>query len=297
MPRHKTLSRKRVAVALLTGVVLVVTGTVLRGGSHTSQRRVGIVGGVPVASSTLPALSYVRIRWGRRVVQCAGALVTGNAILTAAHCLENSHTGRVAAAAQVRVLVGHLDNANAHHPGLTIRRVVTFDRPQLGTENADVAILVMDAPTTLPPIILTSEDSWSGAPGAEMIGWSADNLLPHAVLDIQFSRPEKVAAQTIVQTSGWCEENVSHFNPRYDICAIHPPSYNTGGCVGASGSPLIANGVSPPVEIGMMIRGSVGCSTRRPTVFIRISAVRGWITSHLTAFIASDGNDTNATGL
>jgi secreted trypsin-like serine protease len=293
---HKTKIGKYATVTVLTGVAMVVAAAALRGGTHTPQRRIGIIGGVPIKNSTLPALAYVRTRWWHRVAQCTGTLVAPNAVLTAAHCVENSRTGRVAAAAQIRVLVGRLSGANVHHPGLTIGRVVVFDGSGPVTESADVALLVMGTPTTQLPILLASGDHWLGAPQAEMIGWSTDELLPRAVLDTQFSRPEKVIAQTVVQTSGWCEERVSHFNPQYDICTIDPPSYNTGGCVGASGSPLVASNMSPTVEVGMVIRGPAGCSTHRPTVFVRISAVRGWIAAQLATTSTLDDNDTSVTG-
>ncbi len=292
----KARTRIWVSATVLTAVVVVIAVAALRGGTRTLQPRAGIIGGVSVASTTLPALTYVRIRWRHSIVQCTGTLVAPNAILTAAHCLESSRTGKVAAAAQVRVLVGHLDDANARHPGLTIGRVVIFGRSRSAANSADVALLVMDTSTTLSPILLASEGRWSGAPRAEMIGWSAGELLTRAILDSQFSQPEKVVAQTVVQTSGWCEEKVWHFSPRYDICAIDPPSYNTGGCVGASGAPLVASNTSPAVEIGMVIRGSDGCSTHRPTVFIRISAVRGWINAQLATVGTLNSNYTKTNG-
>ena len=117
-----------------------------------------------------------------------------------------------------------------------------------------------------------------------------------AVLPNELSRPEKVVAPTVVQASGWCEAKVWNFNARYDLCAIDPPSYSTGGCVGASGAPLVASNMSPTVEIGMVIKGPAGCSPRRPTVFMRISAIRGWITAQLAAASALDGKDTGMTG-
>jgi trypsin len=267
--RDKARARIWVFVAVVT-VVVVIAVVALRGNAHTSQRRVGIIGGVPVASSTLPALTYLHVRWGHAVVQCAGTLVAPNAVLTAAHCVENSHTGKVAGAAQVRVLVGHLSSASARHPRSTVRRVVVFGGPRYPTESVDVALLVMSTLTTPSPIPLASEDSWSGAPRADMVGWSTSNLLPGAVLDAHFSHPEKVIAPTVVQTSGWCEAKVWNFNARYDLCAMDPPSYGTGGCVGASGAPLVASNMSPTVEIGMVIKGPAGCSPRRPTVFMRI---------------------------
>lgn len=129
-----------------------------------------------------------------------------------------------------------------------------------------------------------------------MVGWATGDLLPRAVFDAQFSHPEKVIAPTFVQTSGWCKAKVWNFDAKYDLCAIDPPSYSTGGCVGASGGPLVASNMSPAAEIGMMIRGPAGCSPHRPTVFIRISAIRGWITAELAAANALDGRDTGTTG-
>jgi secreted trypsin-like serine protease len=284
-----------VVVAVLT-VVMVIAVAALRENAHTSQRRVGIIGGVPVASSTLPALAYVRIRWGHAVVQCTGTLVAPSAVLTAAHCLESSRTGKVAAAAQVRVLVGRLSATSARHARLIVRRVVVFGGLPHSTESGDVALLLMNTSAPRSPIPLSSGDGWLGAPRADMVGWSTSNLLPRAVFGAHFSRPEKVIASTIVQTSGWCEANVGSFNARYDLCAVDPPSYGTGGCVGASGAPLVASNASPAVEIGMVIEGPAGCSPRRPTVFIRISAIRGWITAQLAADNAQGGKNIGTTG-
>jgi secreted trypsin-like serine protease len=294
--RDKARVRIWVSVAVLIAVAVVIAATALGGDAHKSQPRAGIVGGVPVASTTLPALAYVRIRWQRSIAQCTGTLVAPNAILTAAHCLESSSTGNVAAAAQVRVLVGHLSDASERHPGLTIKRIIVFRGSRYPTDGADVALLVMNTPTTLSPIPLASGDRWSAAPRAEMVGWSTDELLPRAILDSQFSQPEKVIAPTVVQTSGWCEAKVWHFGARYDLCAIDPPSYSTGGCLGASGTPLVASNTLPAVEIGMLIRGSDGCSTHRPTVFIRISAVRGWIQAQLVTISTLNNNYINTDG-
>jgi secreted trypsin-like serine protease len=290
---EKARSRMWVSVAILT-VVVVVAVAALRGNVHTSQRRVGIIGGVPVASSTLPALTYLHVQWGHTVVQCTGTLVAPNAVLTAAHCVENSHTGEVAGAAQVRVLVGRLSSASARHPRSTVTRIVVFGGPRYPTESADVALLVMSTLTTPSPIPLAPGDSWSGAPRADMVGWSASNLLPRAFLDAHFSHPEKVIAPTVAQTSGWCEAKVWNFDARYDLCAIDPPSYSTGGCVGASGAPLVASNMSPIVEIGMVIKGPAGCSPRRPTVFIRIGAIRRWITAQLAATDTQGGKEIGA---
>lgn len=129
-----------------------------------------------------------------------------------------------------------------------------------------------------------------------MVGWSTGDLLPRAVLDTQFSHPEKMIAPTVVEASGWCEARVWNFDARYDLCAIDPPSYSTGGCLGASGGPLVANKTLPAVEIGMMIRGPAGCSPHRPTVFIRISAIRGWIMAQLATANALSGKNTGAMG-
>lgn len=258
-------------------------------------RRDGIIGGVPAVNTTLPALAYVRVRWGRVVIQCTGTLVAPNAILTAAHCVENRAASKVAAATQLRVLVGRLDGASLRHPGLRVGRVVTFDSSHTAAEGADVALLIMNMPIALPPIHLASEDQWSSAPRAEMIGWSIGELLPSAILSSQFSMQEKVTAQTFVQTPEWCEDEVDSFSRRYNMCAIDPPSYSTGGCVGDSGGPLVASNTRPSIEIGMVIRGAAGCSPRRPTVFIRIDAVRGWIMAQLSAVSRLKGNRTSAT--
>lgn len=66
--------------------------------------------------------------------------------------------------------------------------------------------------------------------------------------------------------------------------------------VTASGAPLVASNMSPTVEIGMVIKGPAGCSPRRPTVFIRMSTIRGWITAQLAVANAQDGKHIGTTG-
>ena len=198
--------------------------------------------------------------------------------------------------------LGRLSRARARDGReLTVRRVVVFGGPRYSTESADVALLVMSTLTT--PVSDSScvRRRVVGCSTSSMVGWSTSNLLPRAVLDARFSRPEKVIAPTVVQASGWCESKGVELSTRGMISA--PLTLHRGVIVqvaarALSGAPLVAKRTCVTCRwIGHGDQGP-GRMLSAPThcYCIRISAIRGWITAQLAAANAQGGKDIGATG-
>jgi secreted trypsin-like serine protease len=254
---------------------------VLDGRAHAA-----IIGGHLADTGTFPWLAYIAdFRSSEEVGLCTGTVVASNLILTAAHCVEELETGIVHEPSGFRVVTGNVDWASSPRQISTVSRVIVdpdFDRETL---SGDAALLALETPTTAPVIPLASwpsdrEAIEAGTP-AIIAGWGK-------TFYEQESLPETLRwAETVVQGPEWCTHNASYIGAPFDqgteLCAIDPPSDETGVCYGDSGGPLIALASGSVVEIGITSHIQDECLTTYPDVFTRADSISSWVNTWIEA--------------
>ena len=245
-----------------------------------------IIGGTTAHSGIFPSLAYVIDIQGSYAYQCSGTVVAPNLVLTAGHCVENTKTGARFKPSGYRIVTGAVDPLAA---GATVSRVlgvIVYPHFARKLDQGDAALLVLANPVTAPPIALATSSEMkrlkAGLP-ATMAGWGLTSFaqrLPTETLQ---------SADTVVQGRKWCAANAPPFSAKGEICGISPPSYTTGVCSGDSGGPLLAQlpGGGAPIQIGVAVHVYGQCSTRRPSVFVKVSAITAWIHTWIAAYRSS----------
>jgi trypsin len=245
-----------------------------------------IIGGRAATIEEFPSLAYIQAREGKGGFACTGTVVSPRVILTAAHCVENIERGRFTSAGQYAVATGTTT------PGKSLRENVfgvvethVFPGFDPGNLVGDAGILVLDRPTTAPPIALAGPADaalYAGGAGVQLAGWG---LTQANATD----GPDSLRATSmVVQTRSFCKQKTKRYYPPYSVsgqaCALDVPTKNSGGCFGDSGGPAIglrADGT--PVEVGIISTGGPFCKTELPNVLTRADFVSPWVAEWITA--------------
>jgi hypothetical protein len=244
---------------------------------HRARARASIIGGVEASEGSDPWMAFIVHEQGEEGFLCSGTVVAPEVILTAGHCGEDSETGEIDSAAGYTVVTGNVDWANSPRQISKVSRVVVDPDYNRNLLTDDASLLILSSPTTAPAIALASspEDDALLQPGAlaTIAGWGET-----------FAGDEELTerlrtAETLVQSGTYCETNSHLFNPNLELCSVNPPSFDTGGCFGDSGGPLIAP--NPVVELGVISHGEAECSTKDPTVYTRADSIASWVAEQI----------------
>jgi trypsin len=252
-----------------------------------------IIGGTTAQAGSFPSLAYVIDIQGSYAYQCSGTVVAPSLVLTAGHCAENTKTGVRFKPSGYRIVTGAVDPVAS---GATVSRVlgvIVYPGYARKLDQGDAALLVLASPVAAPPIALaTPSETGRLKAGLEatMAGWGLTSFaqrLPTETLQ---------SADTVVQGRRWCAANAPPFSAKGEICGIAPPSYATGACSGDSGGPLLAHlpGGGAPIQIGIAVHVYGQCSTHRPSVFVKVSAIAAWIHTWIAAYRSSPVSPTPA---
>jgi Trypsin len=227
-----------------------------------------------------PSLAFILDKRGEVLGQCTGTVVAPTLILTAGHCAENIETGVVHEPSGYSVVTGNVDWAVPERQILSVSRVIPYPGFLRSVDYGDAALLELSTPTTAPAIGLATDLAGMPAGTAALIaGWGVTHY------EQELFTEQLQWADTAVQGPGWCESHASEFSPEGELCAINPPSDETGACLGDSGGPLLATWPpsGPVVEIGITIRVNAECLTTHPTVFTRSDLIASWVNEWIEA--------------
>ena len=255
------------------------------------RARAAIIGGAAAHAGSFPSLAYVIDIQGSYAYQCSGTVVAPSLVLTAGHCAENTRTGVRFRPSGYRIVTGAVDPLAA---GATVSRVlgvIVYPGFARKLDQGDAALLVLSSPVSAPPIALASASEMNRLKAgleATMAGWGLTSFaqrLPTETLQ---------SADTVVQGRRWCVANAPPFSAKGEICGIAPPGYATGVCSGDSGGPLLARppggnggGGGGAIQIGIAVHVYGQCSTHRPSVFVKVSAIAAWIDTWIAAYRSS----------
>ena len=292
------MSSKRIFPLL--GLLLCAAALVTAASAETAQSRrvaprahASIIGGSAVHVGSLPSLAYVIDIQGSYAYQCSGTVVAPSLVLTAGHCAENTRTGVRFKPSGYRVVTGAVDPLA---PGATVSRVlgvIVYPGFARKLDQGDAALLVLSSRVAAPPIPLATASQMKRLKAgleATMAGWGLTSFtqrLPTETLQ---------SADTVLQGRRWCALNAPPFSAKGEVCAVAPPTYATGACSGDSGGPLLARlpGGDGPIQIGIAVHVYGQCSTRRPSVFVKVSAIAAWIHTWIAAYRSSPVSPTPA---
>lgn len=244
-----------------------------------------IVGGHPGTIEEFPSLVYVQATEGKHGFSCTGTVVAPRIVLTAAHCVEDVESGTFTPATDYAVSTGVADPSRAGP--LDIFHIVAnhvFPGFDPGVLHGDAAILVLDRPTTAPPLSMAGVADaalYGGGAEVRLTGWGLTNANAKEA-------PANLRMTTmLVQTPSTCKQMTKDFYKPYlstaQVCVL-AADRKSGGCFGDSGGPAIgvrADGTS--VQLGVTSTGGPGCTTKVPTVLTRVDFVSSWVSEWIAA--------------
>jgi len=244
-----------------------------------------IVGGRAGSIAEFPYLSYIEAREGKHGFACTGSVVAPRVVLTAAHCVEDIDHGGLTPAKEYALATGVTSPEEAK-PENVFRVVEAHVFPGFdpGTLQGDAGILILDRPTTAPPLALAgSGDSALYAVGTsvQLAGWGLTRA------NAQEGPSGLRTTSMVIESPSFCKAKTNRFtpfSPAAQICTLDLPSKKSGGCFGDSGGPTIgvrADGT--PVELGIISTGGDSCSTKSPNVMTRTDLVSTWVGEWIAA--------------
>jgi secreted trypsin-like serine protease len=276
----------RRSVAVLCCAVLALLLSLPAVASARDGAQASIIGGRAATIAEFPSLAYIEARQGQIGSACTGSVVAPRVILTAAHCIEDLDRGRFTPASGFTVATGTATPSKAL-PENVFRVVETYVFPGFdpGSLKGDAGILVLDRPTTAPPIPLAGPADaalYAGGAPVQVAGWGLTR--PNAA-----DGPDSLQATSmVVQAPSFCERKTRRYYPPYaptsHLCTLDVPTKKSGGCFGDSGGPLIGQRADgTPVELGIVSTGGPFCSTKLPNVFTRVDFVSTWVSQWIAA--------------
>jgi secreted trypsin-like serine protease len=246
-----------------------------------------IIGGHAASIGEDPWLAFIAARGpgGETGFSCTGTVVAPRVVLTAGHCVYDLESRSFTPASEYLVITG-VANVNQARSQNVSQVVQTVLNPGFSssTLRGDAGLLILKTPIGAPALSLASAADLGlltrGTP-VDISGWGLTNPSGGAPAELQ-------AASTAVQSSGYCQQQVSRYYPFFSaasqFCAINPPNYATGTCHGDSGGPAVAyrsGGI--PVEIGVTSLVGPSCATTFPDVFTRTDLIAPWVQRWIAA--------------
>lgn len=273
--------KKLLAAALLALALALPATAAAEPAAHAS-----IVGGRAASIAEFPSLAYIEAHQGRSGFSCTGTVVAPRVVLTAAHCVEDIEGGGFTPARQYAVAT------NTTNPGQALRenvfRVVethVFPGFDPGSLIGDAGILILDRPTSAPPLAMAGAADaglYEGGAAVQLAGWGLMRANASDIPDSLRSTP------MVVQAPSFCKQKTRRYYPVYSptaqVCVLDAPSKKSGGCFGDSGGPAIGQRADgTPVELGVISTGGPSCSTKLPNVLTRVDFISTWVSEWIAA--------------
>lgn len=284
--RSREYSNRRSAGALICCAILAFLLLLPAAASAQPGAQASVIGGQGATIEEFPSLAYIQARQGKGGFACTGTVVAPRVILTAAHCLEDLDQGRFTPASGYAVATGTTTPREALRENVfRVTETHIFPGFDPGNLRGDAGILVLDRPTTAPPISLAgSADAslYEGGAVVRLAGWGLTRANAN-------NGPESLRATTMtVQAPPFCKQKTRRYHPTYSaaaqLCTLDVPSKKSGGCFGDSGGPIIGQRADGAlVELGIVSTGGPFCSTKLPNIFTRVDFVSPWVSEWIAA--------------
>jgi secreted trypsin-like serine protease len=245
-----------------------------------------IVGGRGGSIAEFPFLSFIEAREGEHGFACTGTVVAPRVVLTAAHCVENLDRGGLTPATDYALATGVTSPEEAKPENVfRVADAHVFPGFDPGTLHGDAGILILDRPTSAPPLALAAAGDaalYEGGATVQLAGWGLTRA--NAKAGPSGLRTTSMVVQPPAACKAKTRGYYSPFSPAAQMCTLDVPGKKSGGCFGDSGGPTI--GQRPDgtlVELGIISTGGDFCSTKRPNVMTRADLVSTWVGEWIAA--------------
>ncbi|KAI8318240.1 trypsin-like serine protease [Martensiomyces pterosporus] len=233
--------------------LLALASTAFALPSPAGQLEVRIINGKPAPKGSYPYLVKLTIG-SKGDGNCGGTILSDTTVVTAAHCLVDSESGRVNPPEEVSVGFG--DNNVTLQQQVKANKVYIHPGYNSSTVVHDIAII------TFPKIKLDGDKVQSIPiykgklpPGTALtaLGWGKTNT------ELTFNKLSDVLLSTTVKTGNI--DDCKKFLPRFEssdgleICTENKLTPNTDVCQGDSGTGLIINVDGKPYLAGLVSYG------------------------------------------
>jgi trypsin len=198
---------------------------------------------------------------------CGGAVVSADAVVTAAHCVTGSKPN------DFRIVTGRPDrNDESAGQRLRIARI-SIHKEYRRRGHHDIAVLTLGQATVAPAVLLPTveEDETETAPDSEfrVAGWGGTERDGGSSSNVLLDVP------LFALSDEDCSTYFSFFRPTEEVCAF---GEQTGAdqyddsCFGDSGGPLIADSPRGALLVGIVSYGGRLCGVKKPGVYTQVAS-------------------------
>ncbi|HXR61243.1 MAG TPA: serine protease [Solirubrobacterales bacterium] len=248
--------------------------------------KASIVGGRGATIAEFPSLAFIQAREGKQAFACTGTVVAPRVVLTAAHCVESVERGILTDAGSYALATGVTKPSEATAEDIfRVTEAHVFPGFDPGALRGDAGILVLDRPTTAPPLALAGPADgalYAGGATVQLAGWGLTRA--NAEDQPEGLRSTAMVVESAIDCKRRTRSYYPDFSPAAQTCALDLPKRKSGGCFGDSGGPAI--GMRPdgtPVEVGVISTGGDFCDTKLPNVFTRADYISTWVSEWIAA--------------
>lgn len=221
-----------------------------------------IVGGNTVSRGQVPYQVSLRTNMDQHF--CGGAILSQQWILTSGHCVSGRKAAEfvaVAGSTNLREGTGHPVEEVFLHPEFNADGLLN-----------DIAVVKLSRPFVFNMIVqpaFLGADFIDAKLGASLTGWGQTSYPGDLSDDLQGIWMETISNEKCIESHK--ESDGAPEILESNICAVS--SYDTGACMGDSGSPL----VTEDRHIIGLVSWGVPCAKNLPDVFTRVSVFRDWV--------------------
>ena len=205
---------------------------------------------------------------------CTGTVIAPKVVLTAGHCVESEGEFVANPASSYIVTTGVADVREVTLANeSTVSHAIFYPNFESARPQIDAGLLILDAPVAAPALpMATPSKPELRKPGTPITiaVWGLPDPKSEVVPKVL-----RAAEGLKLQSTGFCQQHIPDlpfdfpaFTPASQSCALDTPNHTVSGCFGDSGGPAIAHRADgTPVEIGIIVKGSLRCAPTQPNVF------------------------------